>query len=156
MMCCCQIFVINKYDWIFIDCPPSLSLLTVNALTAAEGVIVPVQCEYLALEGLSRLTETIALIREHLNSKLEIIGVLLTMFDSRTRLAHQVEKDVRDHFPQTFQTIIPRSIRLGEAPSHGRSILSYAPSSKAAIAYLNLAIELQARMEDPNEFGTTS
>jgi|TARA_B110000263_G_scaffold249103_1_gene265690 chromosome partitioning protein len=147
--------LVSEYDWIFIDCPPSLSVLTVNALTAAEGVIVPVQCEYLALEGLSRLTETIALIREHLNSKLKIIGVLLTMFDSRTRLAHQVEKDVRDHFPQTFQTIIPRSIRLGEAPSHGRSILSYAPSSKAATAYLNLAIELQARMEDPNEFGTT-
>ena len=148
--------ILNEYDWIFIDCPPSLGLLTVNALTAAKGVIVPVQCEYLALEGLSHLTETITLIREHLNMELKIIGVLLTMFDSRTRLAHQVEKDVRLHFPQTFKTVIPRSVRVGEAPSHGRSILSYAPSSKAAIAYVDLANELHTCMEDDNEFRTTN
>ena len=148
--------IVNEYDWIFIDCPPSLGLLTVNALTAAKGVIVPVQCEYLALEGLSHLTETVTLIREHLNMNLRIIGVLLTMFDTRTRLAHQVDKDVRLHFPQALKTVIPRSVRLGEAPSHGRSILRYAPSSKAAIAYVDLANELHTSMEDENEFRTTN
>jgi chromosome partitioning protein len=134
----------DSYDYILIDCPPSLGLLTVNALTAAEnGVIVPVQCEYLALEGLSQLLDTIQLVRRHLNAKLEVRGLILTMYDSRTNLSRQVVEEVRSHFPgKVFRTIIPRNIRLSEAPSFGQPILNYAPTSPGAIAYKVLSTEL--------------
>ncbi|MFQ5380665.1 MAG: ParA family protein [Dehalococcoidia bacterium] len=137
----------DRFDWIFLDCPPSLGLLTVNALTAADGVIIPVQCEYLALEGLGRLTQTLELVRHNLNPRLRIIGVVLTMFDARTRLAAEVVQEVRDHFGETFATVIPRSVRLGEAPSHGLSIFRYEPSGRAAAAYEALADELLSRKE---------
>jgi chromosome partitioning protein len=141
--------VSDSWDYVFIDCPPSLGLLTVNALTAAkDGVIVPIQCEYLALEGLGRLWGTIQLVRENLNPRLTISGMVLTMFDGRTNLAAQVVREVRTHFPdQTFRTIIPRSIRLSEAPSYGQTILTYAPESPGGIAYAALAEEFLARME---------
>ncbi len=141
-----------KYDYIFLDQPPSLGLLTVNGLTAAAsgGVIIPVQCEYLALEGLSMLLNTIRQVREVLNERLVVAGVLLTMFDSRTNLGQQVVNDVRRFFPQeTFNTIIPRNVRLSEAPSHGQTILAYAPLSAGALAYQALAQEFMARMENP-------
>ena len=130
-----------------IDCPPSLGLLTINALTsAADGVIVPIQCEYLALEGLGRLWQTVTMVREHLNPQLFISGMVLTMFDSRTNLAEQVVTEVRSHFPeQTFRTVIPRSVRLSEAPSYGQTILTYAPQSAGALAYRALAQELLKR-----------
>jgi chromosome partitioning protein len=139
----------SKYDYIFIDEPPSLGLLTVNGLTAAiHGVIIPVQCEYLALEGLSMLLNTIRQVREVLNDRLVIAGVLLTMYDSRTNLGQQVVNDVRQFFPrETFNTIIPRNVRLSEAPSHGQTILAYAPMSAGALAYQALAQEFIARME---------
>ena len=132
----------NDYDYILIDCPPSLGLLTVNALAAADEVIVPVQCEYLALEGLSQLTSTLELVRRNLNSSLKLRGLLLTMFDVRTNLSQQVADEVRSHFANTFTTVIPRSVRLSEAPSHGLSIAQYDPSSRAARAYGELAMEL--------------
>ncbi|MFN0096299.1 MAG: ParA family protein [Dehalococcoidia bacterium] len=134
-----------KYDYILIDCPPSLGLLTINALTAADCVVIPVQCEYMALEGLSRLIDTLDLVRRNLNPSLFILGVVLTMFDARTRLASQVVDEVRSHFHQAFATLIPRSVRLGEAPSHGQSIFVYEPGGKAAQAYEALADELLAR-----------
>ncbi|MDW8047625.1 MAG: AAA family ATPase [Chloroflexota bacterium] len=133
------------YDWILIDCPPSLGLLTINALTAADSVIVPVQCEYMALEGLSRLVETLELVRRNLNPKLSVLGVVLTMFDARTRLAQDVVEEVRRHFPQTFETVVPRSVRLSEAPSHGLTIFAYDPGGRAAAAYDALAAEMLAR-----------
>ena len=141
--------LVNKYDYIFIDEPPSLGLLTINGLTAAtDGVIIPVQCEYLALEGLSHLLHTIKQVREVLNERLVIAGILLTMYDSRTNLGQQVVEDVRQHFPkQVFQTIIPRNVRLSEAPSHGKTILSYAPLSAGALAYQALAKEFLSRVE---------
>ena len=132
----------DQYDYVLIDCPPSLGLLTVNALTAADEVIVPVQCEYLALEGLSQLTATLELVRRNLNSSLRLRGLLLTMFDGRTNLSQQVADEVRAHFKNTFRTIIPRSVRLSEAPSHGQSIFQYDPSSRANRAYDDLAKEL--------------
>ncbi|HYM14110.1 MAG TPA: ParA family protein [Dehalococcoidia bacterium] len=132
------------YDYVLIDCPPSLGLLTVNALTAADEVIVPVQCEYLALEGLSQLTATLELVRRNLNSRLALRGLLLTMFDGRTNLSQQVADEVRAHFSNTFRTIIPRSVRLSEAPSHGLPIAQYDPSSRASRAYDDLAQELIA------------
>ncbi len=132
----------EAYDYILIDCPPSLGLLTVNALAAADEVIVPVQCEYLALEGLSQLTSTLELVRRNLNSSLRLRGLLLTMFDGRTNLSQQVADEVRAHFANTFATVIPRSVRLSEAPSHGLAISQYDPSSRAARAYGELAIEL--------------
>ncbi len=140
---------VEKYDYIFIDEPPSLGLLTVNGLTAAtHGVVVPVQCEYLALEGLSLLLHTIQQVREVLNERLVVAGVLLTMYDSRTNLGQQVVQEVRNYFPsQVFQTIIPRNIRLSEAPSYGQTILSYAPHSAGALAYQALAEEFLARAE---------
>jgi chromosome partitioning protein len=139
--------VLHRYDHVLLDCPPSLSLLTVNALTAASsGVIIPIQCEYLPLEGLSRLTHTIGLVREHLNPRLRIFGIVMTMFDARTNLAADVVAEVRQHFPrEIFDAIIPRSVRLSEAPSYGHPILSYAPGSTGASAYLALAHELMAR-----------
>lgn len=137
----------GMYDVIIVDCPPSLGLLTVNALTAVDGCLIPMQCEYYALEGISSLTTTIELIRRHLNSELRITGILLTMVDTRTRLCEQVAGEVRRHFgTQVFDSVVPRSIRLAEAPSHGRPIITYAPESKGAAAYLNVARELAARI----------
>jgi len=130
------------FDFVLIDCPPSLGLLTVNALTAADEVIVPVQSEYLALEGLGSLSSTIELVRSNLNPGLRIRGVLLTMYDSRTNLSRQVEDEVRRHFANTFRTVIPRSIRLSEAPSHGEPIQRYDPLSTGAQAYDDVALEL--------------
>ncbi|MCK4832183.1 MAG: ParA family protein [Anaerolineales bacterium] len=134
----------DRYDYILIDCPPSLGLLTVNALTAAQdGVIIPVQCEYLALEGLSQLTRTIDLVQSHLNPDLRIRGLLLTMYDRRTKLSQQVASQVRRHFGSlVFQTVVPRSIRLGEAPSFGEPILHYSPDSTGAVAYRELGAEV--------------
>ncbi len=136
----------EQYEWVLVDCPPSLGLLTINALTASESVIIPVQCEYMALEGLSRLVETLELVRRNLNPGLHVLGVILTMFDARTRLAQQVVDEVRSHFPQTFATIIPRSVRLSEAPSHGQSIFRYEPGGRAAAAYEAVAAELLERV----------
>jgi len=136
--------VLERYDYILIDCPPSLSLLTVNGLAAAShGVIIPVQCEYLALEGLGQLTETLSRVRTSLFPELAVRGVILTMFDGRTRLALDVVNEVRKFFPdQVFQAVIPRSIRLAEAPSYGLPITVYAPESNAAKAYATLAREV--------------
>ena len=131
------------YDYILIDCPPSLGLLTVNAMVAADALIVPVQCEYLALEGLSRLLQTMTRVRQGFNPRLHVRGFLLTMFDARSRLAQQVVEEVRRHFPgRVFRTVIPRSVRLAEAPSHGLPIIAYAPHSPGALAYTALAREL--------------
>ncbi|HSM72656.1 MAG TPA: ParA family protein [Anaerolineales bacterium] len=134
----------GKYDYILIDCPPSLGILTVNGLIAArDGVLVPVQCEYLALEGLGQLTQTIQRIRSALFPDLEVRGVILTMFDPRTNLSSDVVDEVKDHFPgQVFKSIVPRSIRLAEAPSYGLPISAYSPSSVGAKAYESLAKEL--------------
>jgi len=125
------------------DCPPSLGLLTVNGLTAADAVLVPLQCEYYALEGLSALMETIQLIRERLNQGLALAGILLTMFDTRNSLSHQVADEVRAHFPgQVYKTVIPRNVRLSEAPSHGLPVALYDPTSRGAQAYAELACEV--------------
>lgn len=134
----------DKYDYILIDCPPSLGLLTVNGLVAArEGVLVPVQCEYLALEGLGQLTQTIERVQSALFPGLRVRGVILTMFDPRTRLSADVVREVNNHFPgQVFKSIVPRSIRLAEAPSYGLPISAYAPVSVGAQAYQSLAKEL--------------
>ncbi len=131
------------YDYIFIDCPPSLGLLTINSLTAAHSVIIPLQCEYYALEGLGQLLKTIRLIKQSLNPKLEIEGILLTMFDGRNNLSRQVADEVKKHFKdKVFGTIIPRNIRLSEAPSHGKPVLLYDIHSKGAESYLDLAREI--------------
>lgn len=135
-----------RFDVILIDCPPSLGLLTVNALAAADEVIIPVQCEYFAIEGLGHLSQTIELVRRNLHPHLVIRGVLLTMFDGRTNLSREVEAEVRRHFESTFRTVIPRSIRLAEAPSHGQPITSYDPFSPGARAYHDLAAELIERL----------
>ncbi len=133
----------DQFDFIILDCPPSLGLLTINALTAADGVIVPIQCEYYALEGLSQLLDTINLVKKHLNKNLEIAGVLLTMYDARTNLAQQVIDEVRGYFAdRVYRTIIPRNIRLSEAPGYGRPINLYDPSSKGAEAYDSLCQEV--------------
>jgi chromosome partitioning protein len=132
-----------NYDYLLIDCPPSLSLLTVNALTASDQVIIPIQCEYYALEGLSQLIKTIDLIKKSLNPDLRICGILLTMYDSRTLLSEQVAEETRQHFGgKVFKTIIPRNIRLAEAPSFGQPIVFYDPSSSGAVAYENLSREI--------------
>jgi len=133
-----------RYDYVLIDCPPSLGILTINGLTAARsGVIIPVQCEYLALEGLAQLAHTIDLVRRALNPQLQIRGLVMTMYDGRTRLAQQVVQEVWTHFGRrVFRTVIPRSVRLSEAPSYGESILTYAPQSPGARAYESLAREL--------------
>ena len=134
------------YDYILIDCPPSLGLLTVNALTAADSVLIPLQCEYYALEGLSQLIATINLVRDHLNPDLAIKGVILTMYDARTNLSAEVRDEARRHLDgSVFETIVPRSVRLSEAPSYGRPIALYRSDSKGALAYRDLADELLAR-----------
>ncbi len=136
----------GRFDRVLIDCPPSLGLLTVNALTAADGVLIPIQTEYYALEGLSQLVNTIRRVREGLNPRLEIEGVLLTMYDARTRLSAQVATEVRRHMNGTvYDTVVPRSVRLSEAPSHGLPIALYDPGSRGATAYRELAGEVAAR-----------
>ncbi|MDK2933563.1 MAG: chromosome partitioning protein [Clostridiales bacterium] len=133
----------NNYDYILIDCPPSLGLLTVNAFTCADSILVPIQCEYYALEGLSQLTNTIKQVKKYLNSSLEIEGVLLTMFDARTNLAIQVVEEVKKYFPKkVYKTVIPRNIRLSEAPSFGQPIIEYDPRSRGAECYTELADEV--------------
>jgi chromosome partitioning protein len=140
--------VANDYDYILIDCPPSLGLLTVNALTAAGSVLIPLQCEYYALEGLTQLLATLDLIRDHLNPDLDIKGLVLTMFDGRTKLSSDVANEVRRHLgDHVFKTVIPRNVRLSEAPSHGQPISRYAPDSTGALAYAALSTELRARDE---------
>ena len=136
----------DRYDYLLIDCPPSLGLLTVNALTAADSVLVPLQCEYYALEGLTQLLATLDLVRDHLNPELLMKGVVLTMFDGRTKLSADVAAEVRRHLgPRVFDTVIPRNVRLSEAPSHGMPINRYSPESTGAKAYAGLAVELRAR-----------
>lgn len=136
----------DRYHYIFIDCPPSLGLLTINALTAASSVLIPIQCEYYALEGVGQLLQTINLVQQRLNPHLLLEGVLLTMFDARTNLAIQVVDEVKDYFGnKVFSTVIPRNVRLSEAPSHGKPVITYDPRSKGAILYQELAQEV---MED--------
>src|SRR5574341_430545 len=138
--------IVDEYDFILIDCPPSLSLLTVNALTAAHSVLIPVQCEYYAMEGLGQLERTLSLVKQRLNPELEVEGYVLTIFDSRNKLCHMVANEVRDFFKdQVFQTIIPRSVRLAESPSHGKPIILYDEKSIGAISYLSLAKEIIER-----------
>ncbi len=135
--------VSHQYDYILIDCPPSLGILTINSLTAAQSVIIPIQCEYYALEGLSQLLNTVRLVQKHLNTALQIEGVLLTMLDARTNLGLQVIEEVKKYFQaKVYQTIIPRNVRLSEAPSHGQSIMTYDSRSKGAEVYLELAKEV--------------
>jgi chromosome partitioning protein len=136
----------NRCDYILIDCPPSLGLLTINALVAADGVLIPIQCEYLALEGLTQLLNTVNIVKKQLNPALHVAGVVMTMFDPRTRLASEIVREVRNHFPEeAFQTIISRNVRLSEAPSYGQAILDYDPTSPGALAYRALAEEVMAR-----------
>ena len=136
----------NQYDVVLVDCPPSLGLLTVNALTAADGVLIPLQCEYYALEGLAQLLKTIDLVNGSLNSRLSLDGILLTMFDARNNLSHQVVDEVKNHFPgQVCETVIPRNVRLSEAPSNGQPVLLYDVASRGSQAYLVLAEELMNR-----------
>lgn len=139
---------IDQYDYIIIDCPPSLGLLTLNSLTAADSVIIPVQCEYYALEGLSQLLNTVRLVQKHLNKQLKIEGVLLTMLDARTNLGLQVIEEVKKYFQdKVYKSIIPRNVRLGEAPSYGQPIITYDSKSKGAEVYLELAKEVIANGE---------
>ena len=140
----------DAYDYILLDCPPAVGLLTVSALTAADGVLAPIQCEYYALEGLSQLLFTIELVRENLNPRLKLAGVLLTMHDARTTLSADVAREVRRHLgDRVFRTVIPRSVRLAEAPSYGRPIARYSPDSRGAQAYRALASELMTRTARP-------
>jgi chromosome partitioning protein len=137
----------DDFDFVIIDCPPSLGLLTINALTTAEGLIIPIQCEYYALEGLSKLLDSVRLVKTHLNPKLEVFGVVMTMYDSRTRLASQVVEEVRDFFEnEVFSTLIPRTVRLSEAPSFGQPVTLYDPNGKGAVAYRSLAKEVMDRV----------
>lgn len=139
----------ERYDFILLDCPPALGFLTLNALTAADSVLIPLQCEYYALEGLSQLLETVQAVKKSLNPSLKLVGILLTMYDSRNNLSLQVEEEVRKHFKETVcRTIIPRNVRLSEAPSHGKPILLYDINSKGAQGYLSLAKELIKRGEE--------
>ena len=136
----------EMYHYVFIDCPPSLGLLTINAFVAAQEVLIPIQCEYYALEGLSQLLSNIELIEKHLNPELRLSTILLTMYDSRTNLAQQVAQEVRDHFPeQTLETIIPRSVRVSEAPSYGQSVISYDFGSTGSLSYREAAAEIARR-----------
>jgi chromosome partitioning protein len=131
----------DQYDYVLVDCPPTLGLLTINALVAADAVLVPLQCEYYALEGLSRLADTITRVREGLNERLEVAGVLLTMWDPRSNLAREVADEVRKHF-HVYETVIPRNIRLAEAPSHGKPVILYDAGSRGSAGYISLAREL--------------
>jgi len=136
----------EPFHYVFIDCPPSLGLLTINAFVAAEEVLIPIQCEYYALEGLSQLLNNIRLIERHLNPKLSVSTILLTMYDSRTNLANQVVQDVREHFPdQVLDTLIPRSVRISEAPSYGQSVVSYDAYSPGSLSYMEAAAEIARR-----------
>jgi chromosome partitioning protein len=136
----------NHFDYVLIDCPPSLGLLTVNALTAANSFLVPLQCEYYALEGLSQLLNTAGLIKKNLNPNLSIEGILLTMFDTRNNLSHQVVQEIKTHFgDKVFEAVIPRNVRLSEAPSHGKSIIDYDSKSVGALKYMELAHELLSK-----------
>jgi chromosome partitioning protein len=145
---------LDAYDFILLDCPPALNLLTVNALVAADAVMIPMQCEYYALEGLSDLVETVKRVREHLNPKLEIDGLLRTMYDPRNTLAQQVSRDLLSHFgDKVYRTIVPRNIRLAEAPSYGVPVLGFDRRSKGALAYLALAGEMLTRAERAEEAG---
>jgi chromosome partitioning protein len=137
----------DQYDLIFIDCPPSLEMLTLNALAAADSILVPVQCEYYALEGLSDLMATLRAVKKRINPELEIFGVLLTMFDGRTNFSAQVAQEVRRHFPgKVYATVIPRNIRLAEAPSHGLPVTVYDRSSRGSHAYKAVAEEIKAKL----------
>ena len=138
----------DRYDIIFIDCPPSLELLTLNGLCAADAIIVPVQCEYYALEGLSDLMRTMRMVKQRLNPRLELFGVILTMFDGRTNFSNQVAEEVRRHFPgKVFTNVIPRNVRLAEAPSHGIPVQNYDRSSRGAKAYQQLAEEVKEKLD---------
>ncbi len=138
-------------DYVFLDCPPSLGLLTVNAAVAAEALLIPIQCEYYALEGLGLLTHTIELLRRQLNPALAIAGIVMTLYDARLTLATQVVDEVRKQFPDDiFDTVVPRNVRLSEAPSHGLPISRYDPTSRGALAYRRLAEEFDARMQQPS------
>ena len=136
----------DRYDYVFIDCPPSLGLLTINAFVAATEVLIPIQCEYYALEGLSQLLRNIDLIERHLNPRLAVSTILLTMFDARTKLANQVADDVREHFPkEVLGSVIPRSVRISEAPSYGQSVITYDANSPGSLSYLEAAAEIARR-----------
>ncbi|TDX81711.1 chromosome partitioning protein [Rathayibacter sp. PhB151] len=136
----------EPFDYVFIDCPPSLGLLTINAFVAAREVLIPIQCEYYALEGLSQLLKNIDLIERHLNPNLAVSTILLTMFDGRTNLSNQVAADVREHFPkEVLRAVIPRNVRISEAPSYGQSVISYDPQSSGSLAYLEAAAEIARR-----------
>lgn len=146
----CLAQVADRYQYILIDCPPSLNLLTLNALTAAHGVLVPMQCEYFALEGLSALMDTIRAVKARLNPQLEVEGILRTMYDVRNNLANDVSAQLTQHFgDKVFRTMIPRNVRVAEAPSHGQSIISYDRASRGSIAYLGLAGEMIRREKHP-------
>ena len=136
----------DEFDYVFIDCPPSLGLLTINALIAANSLLIPIQCEYYALEGVAKLLESMQMVKRRMNPELEIFGVLMTMFDSRTTLSKQVVDEVQSYFgKKMFKTIIPRNVKLSEAPSHGMPVIQYARVSKGSLAYMKLAKEVVAR-----------
>lgn len=138
--------VLSRYQYVIVDCPPSLSLLTVNAMTAADEILIPLQCEFYAMEGLSQILNTIRLVQKGLNPLLKISGILLTMFDARNRLSKEVEDEVRAHFThEVFETVIPRNVRLSEAPSHGKPVIYYDIGSRGSASYLQLARELIRR-----------
>ncbi len=143
--------ILDQYDYIFIDCPPSLGLLTINALTAADSVIIPLQCEYFALEGLSQLVRTIRLVKNSYNRKLAIEGLLLTMYDGRNKLTHQVAHEVQEHFKgRVYKTVIPRTVRLSECPSHGKPVMLYDKHSTGTISYLKFGREF-LRQQNPTD-----
>jgi chromosome partitioning protein len=147
----------GSYDYVLVDCPPSLNLLTINAFTAADGVVVPVQCEYYAMEGLSELIKTIQLVQEHLNSRLKIEGIVLTMYDQRNNLARQVAGEVRNYFgDKVYETVIPRNVKLSESPSHGKPIILYDVQSKGAKSYLDLTKEVIFGKSAQNNAQTSS
>lgn len=138
--------VVGGYDYILIDCPPSLGLLTLNAMAACESILIPLQCEFYAMEGLSHILQTIRLIRKGVNPRLRIEGILLTMFDARNNLSRQVDEEIREHFPaEVLETVIPRNVRLSEAPSHGKPVMFYDIGSRGAASYLDLAKEILRR-----------